>query len=71
MKVQLELNFYLNDIMYLARDEANQPITHDFPEGTVLPKSATIFDEVPIPQTRLVKKQPDTLAEMTKMVAVP
>lgn len=64
MKAQLELNFYLDDVMYAALDDNNQPITHDFPEGTVLPKTATVFEEVQVPATKLKKKEPETLHEM-------
>lgn len=71
MKVQFQRNFYSAEgIMYEALNENNVRPVYDLPDGTPVPSTATIFDEVPVQQTRLVKKEPDTLSEMTNATPV-
>ena len=65
MKFQLEMNFYHEDIMLYARDDNNELITYELPDGTVLPSSATVFDEVPVMATKLKKREAETLFELT------
>lgn len=70
MKAQLEMNFYGPDgVMYNALDDSNQRILHNFPDDMILPATATIYDEVPVAPTKLVKKPPATLSEITSRTA--
>ena len=67
MKVKLSNDFYDGEVKYAARDEGGQPIFHTFPEDAVLPRSAEIYDEEPVPKVKLRARDPDTLKALTEL----